>query len=222
MQYDLNLAANGSQRLEVNGQFFKYTSGAGKIRVTTNKGAVIDLVQGQGVWGESFSALTVQDRSGSANPGVLLAGSYDFRDDNVNIGGAVQIGNDASHRVPIESMDAPTNCYITNASIAAGTNAVITVVDPSLNVRGVVVSRAFIQRQNTSNGRQAFVAKAGVAPAGDGDAGNLVLHWVLPSANADMYQSDAAIFIPPGMGLYFVCLNASGGLSCRSICYRIL
>lgn len=222
MQYDLNLAANDSQRLEVNGQFFKYISGGGKIRVTTNKGAVIDLVQGQGVWGESFSALTVQDRSGSANPGVLLAGSYDFRDDNVNIGGAVQIGNDGSHRVPVDSANSPNACYATNTAIAAGTDATVTIVDPSMNVRGIIVSRMFIQQQNSSNGRQSFVANPNGPPAGDAPAGSLLLHWVLPSANAEMIQSDAAVFIPPGMGLYYVCRNSSGAMTCRSICYRVL
>ncbi|WP_317205563.1 hypothetical protein [Janthinobacterium sp.] len=83
MQFDLQLAANGAQRIEVDGRFFKYKSGTGLIRVTTSKGEVVDLMPGQGVWNTQFSSLTVTDRTGAANAGVLMAGNIDFRDDRI-------------------------------------------------------------------------------------------------------------------------------------------
>lgn len=84
MQYDLQLTANGSQRIEAEGTFFKYRSGVGMIRVTTSKGAVFDLMPGQGVSGLQFSALTIQDRSSAINTGVMLAGNFKFEDDTIN------------------------------------------------------------------------------------------------------------------------------------------
>lgn len=83
MQYDLNLTANGGQRIDAGGNFFKYRTGVGKIRVTTHKGEYIDLLPGQGAYGLEFNSLTVKDMSGNANPGQLVAGGFDFRDDNI-------------------------------------------------------------------------------------------------------------------------------------------
>jgi hypothetical protein len=83
MQFDLNLNANSAQRIEVVGQFIKYKSGLGPIRVTTSNGDYIDMTPGQAVYGVPFTGLSVADRSGAANPGVLLAGAFDFRDDTI-------------------------------------------------------------------------------------------------------------------------------------------
>jgi hypothetical protein len=82
MQYDLNLLANQSQRVEATGTFFKYKSGTGLIRVYHGSG-YIDLIPGQGMRGVHFNGLSVKDLSGANNPGVLLAGAFDFLDDNV-------------------------------------------------------------------------------------------------------------------------------------------
>jgi hypothetical protein len=83
MQYDFAVGANGGQRIEVSGRFFKYASGAGKIRVTTSRGGYVDLVPGQGIFGGEFSGLSITDRSGVANSGVILAGDFDFRDERI-------------------------------------------------------------------------------------------------------------------------------------------
>lgn len=89
MQFDFNLQANGSQNIDVAGQFVKYKSGTGVIRVRMTSGGYVDLLPGQGVWAVNFSGLTVEDRTGSKNVGVVLAGAFDFRDDRIT--GTVEV-----------------------------------------------------------------------------------------------------------------------------------
>lgn len=83
MQFDFNLQANQNQHIDVSGTFLKYINGNGKIRVRLNGGGYIDLLPGQGVANVKFNNVDVQDRSGLMNAGTILAGTYDFRDDNV-------------------------------------------------------------------------------------------------------------------------------------------
>ncbi|MCL6484930.1 MAG: hypothetical protein I4O49_12305, partial [Janthinobacterium lividum] len=83
MQYDFNLSPGGAQNLDVKGRFFKYRSGTGAIRVRASKGGYVDLLPGQGVRGFDFESLTVADRSGANNVGVLIVGDFDFQDDRI-------------------------------------------------------------------------------------------------------------------------------------------
>lgn len=69
--------------LDVKGKFFKYRSGTGAIRVRASKGGYVDLLPGQGVRGLDFESLTVADRSGANNAGVLIVGDFDFQDDRI-------------------------------------------------------------------------------------------------------------------------------------------
>lgn len=83
MQFDFTLQPNKNQHLDVSGTFLKYTNGTGKIRVRLNGGGYIDLMPGQGVSGVQFNNVDLQDRTGFANTGTILAGMYNFQDDNV-------------------------------------------------------------------------------------------------------------------------------------------
>lgn len=83
MQYDFNLSANGGQVIDVKGRFVKYRSGTGPIRVRLSKGGYADLMPGQGIFDTAFDSLTVNDRTGAQNIGVILAGDFDFRDDRI-------------------------------------------------------------------------------------------------------------------------------------------
>jgi hypothetical protein len=83
MQYDFNLAAGAGVTMDVNGKFFKYKVGTGPIRVRASNGGYVDLLPGQGVWNLNFSSLTINDRSGAQNAGVILAGDFDFHDDRI-------------------------------------------------------------------------------------------------------------------------------------------
>lgn len=83
MQYDFTLTAGQSQTIDIAGRFFKYKSGTGVIRVRASAGGYVDLLPGQGVWNINFTSLTITDKSGAANAGVLVAGEFDFRDDRI-------------------------------------------------------------------------------------------------------------------------------------------
>lgn len=71
-------------QIEVKGRFFKYRSGIGAIRVRASGGGYVDLLPGQGVRNVAFDSLTVQDRSGLQNVGVIVAGDFDFQDDRIS------------------------------------------------------------------------------------------------------------------------------------------
>jgi hypothetical protein len=103
MQYDFNLAPNTGQQIDVAGKFFKYKSGNGVIRVRTSKGGVVDLLPGQGVWNTEFTSLTITDKSGLQNAGVILAGAFDFHDDRIS--GTVEVISAEKNRVMAG------NCY---------------------------------------------------------------------------------------------------------------
>lgn len=96
MQFDFNVAANQSQVLDVAGRFFKYKSGTGLIRVRATNGGYVDLLPGQGVWNTEFTSLTISDRTGLQNAGVILAGDFDFHDDRIS--GTVSVVDDAKSR----------------------------------------------------------------------------------------------------------------------------
>jgi hypothetical protein len=203
MQYDLNLLPNGSQRLEVSGRFFKYVSGAGKIRVTTSKGAVIDLIVGQGVWGEEFSSLVVQDRSGAANVGVLLAGNYDFRDDTVAINGAINVGNSTANRVQVQDIIS----YSGNFSDTGLVTATTSIVPAAGNVNGVYVdlfSVALSSAGGTATAVQ-LLAKA-TAPVAlcDGDVlySATLTGGTAGSGSGFTGSTNRRIFVSPGKGLW--------------------
>jgi hypothetical protein len=97
MQFDFNLTSGQSQTLDVSGRFFKYKSGTGAIRVRATGGGYVDLLPGQGVFSLNFTSLTITDKSGAANVGVLLAGEYDFRDDRIT--GTVEVISGEKSRV---------------------------------------------------------------------------------------------------------------------------
>lgn len=83
MQYDFSLSPYQARQYEVFGRFVKYVQGAGPIRVTLSAGGYVDLMPGQGVFGIEFQNFVVEDRAGIDNRGVIMAGSFDFRDDRI-------------------------------------------------------------------------------------------------------------------------------------------
>lgn len=109
MQFDFTMAGNGSQNIETAGRFVKYVSGIGKIRVRFDKGGYIDLLPGQGCTGLDFSRLTIEDRSGAGNVGVLLAGSFMFQDDRIT--GDVSIIDGGKNRA------IANNAYMGNGTV---------------------------------------------------------------------------------------------------------
>jgi hypothetical protein len=212
MQYDITLGAYGVQRIEVAGRFFKYI-GVGKIRVTTSKGGSIDLQSGQGVWGEEFNGLTVQDRSGSPNSGVLLAGSYDFRDDTIT--GRLMVENTNLTPVPV-SKTPFADAWYHNAATTGG--VALEIVAPAANVRGIRVHRSTLQLEQVANWFGGIVA-ADFVPVG-----------AYQGFSVHLYQADGTpgvsicgeeLVIKPGLGMYFISTTV-GTAKLKSVLYTLL
>ena len=133
MQYDFNLEPGGGQTIDVRGRFFKYRSGNGLIRVRTSLGGFVDLLPGQGVENVNFTSLTVSDRSGAVNAGVILAGEFDFRDDR--IAGSVEVIDGGRNR----TMANQAFVAATYRGGIAGNSALIQLFNPVDSGRRVVV-----------------------------------------------------------------------------------
>ncbi|MGZ3319657.1 MAG: hypothetical protein ACXU9C_01610 [Xanthobacteraceae bacterium] len=135
MQFDFTLTPNGAQQIDVRGKFFKYISGAGKIRVRTSTGDSIDLLPGQGVWNTDYTSLTVQDRSGIANYGLLLAGDFDFHDDRIS-GSVEVIDGGRSRTLANQAFEGSTY-----APVVAGKYATVQLWNPAGSGKRLVLKR---------------------------------------------------------------------------------
>lgn len=240
MQFDFAISGWASQRIEVTGRFLKYVEGKGKIRVTTSHGQYVDLMPGQGVEGVQFSGLTITDKSGAGNSGVLLAGDFAFRDDTVT--GTLQT-MDGTNLSTFAG-----NCYM--GSLEAGPNAYQALINPAASGVNVYVRPVQLRQGNYSStidivlapivanlvpntGSYYFRNKRGGKPvskagkAGGSQAGSTVPNYLVaqgvPQADADPVLSiwpplnvfvplslTEPLCVPPGWALYFGCSGAAG------------
>jgi hypothetical protein len=218
MQFDINLGANKSQHLDVSGTFLKYKSGTGPIRVRLNGGGYIDLVPGQGVSNVKFDNVDVQDRSGLTNTGTILAGNYDFRDDNVNIGGgSLNLGEIAA--------DMYQSNWTNTAAMTAG--QVIEIVSAAANVRGIRVHQVIANESDPAGGpRQSLLAKLGGTPPNNGtasesDPGVEMIAQVCGKGTITTYERILKLVVPPGRALYWQSAGVSG-TNIRNVKYTVL
>jgi hypothetical protein len=134
MQYDFTLLAGGGMDVNAVGNFIKYKSGLGAIRIRLNTGGYVDLTPGQGIRVKTdFSAFNIADRSGNANIGIVLAGPFEFQDDS--IAGTVSVVDGAKASTLSQS------CFMgtVNAGTAAGFVNGAGLVNPGGNTKNVVV-----------------------------------------------------------------------------------
>jgi hypothetical protein len=179
MQFDLNLNANSAQRIEVVGQFIKYKSGRGAIRVTTSAGDYIDMTPGQAVYGVPFTGLSVADRSGAANPGVLLAGAFDFRDDTIT--GAVAMIE------PYVSVLTDKTAYLgySNGTTTAGVQNMTGIYNPVGSGKNIAITRI-----GYSTGGNAGLVSLYMIPA---SGGYVPPNQALGAQNMNVGQGAAAV-----------------------------
>lgn len=221
MQYDFNVAANQSQVLDVKGRFFKYKSGTGMIRVRATSGGYVDLLPGQGVWNTEFSSLTVTDRTGLQNAGVLLAGDFDFHDDRIT--GTVDVVDGGRTRTLAGTAFAgafattPTAGQYTVIGLwnppGSGKNAYIEQIIVSANVAGefgIVVNNAQVVNNvggpGNPNAKRAGAAASvcqytRASQAAGGTPGQLLLDSYSIANQAFPFRFIEPIMLPPGYGL---------------------
>lgn len=78
--YTLTIAANQSQNLLVNGQFFKLLSVTGAVTIESSFGKLEGLISGQGLENTPFNTLLLTDASGASNTIKILIGDENFID----------------------------------------------------------------------------------------------------------------------------------------------
>lgn len=82
--YDFALTGNGSQVILAEGSYYKILSSTGAVEVQRDGGsAASPLLAGQGERESEFKRLTIRDRSGAGNVGVLIVSDGQFIDDRI-------------------------------------------------------------------------------------------------------------------------------------------
>lgn len=192
MQYDFNLSPNGGQRVEVVGRFFKYARGQGAIRVTTSKGGYVDLLPGQGVWGTEFSSLTVNDRSGLANAGVLLAGEFDFRDQSIP--GVVSVADGSAAKTLL------LNCFMGGAMTSgAVTYNSVSLLNPAGSGKLTIIKKVMWQGAGLGSLVRLFIVNAGYVQGGQSTAAKNARNKLSGAANSvSTIAGDQSASLPPG------------------------
>jgi hypothetical protein len=130
MQYDFTLNANGGGQVEATGEYVKYKSGLGAIRVKFSTGGYVDLTPGQGIRVQKrFNSINITDRSGNANQGVLVVGDVEFQDDTIV--GVVSIVDGAKNSTLSK------NCFLGNTACGAlaGNYSMVNLINPVGNTK---------------------------------------------------------------------------------------
>ena len=134
MQYDFTLNAGGGGNIDATGEYVKYKSGLGAIRVRFSTGGYVDLTPGQGIRVQKrFNSINLTDRSGNANQGVLVVGDVDFQDDSIT--GVVSIVDGGKNSTLSK------NCFLGNtiSPAVAANYSLVALINPAGNTKNLVV-----------------------------------------------------------------------------------
>jgi hypothetical protein len=94
--YDFTIPANGSFQLNVEGEYVRIMSSTGNVELVTETYRIGPIAAGQGQANTPFKRLTINDKSGVANKGVILVAASDFVDQR--IAGEVSIIDGSKYR----------------------------------------------------------------------------------------------------------------------------
>lgn len=95
--YDLTLASNATQNIDVVGDFVKViTATGGAVKIICDTGYEVDALPGQGLRDIPFNRLSIRNISGVANKVILLAGGARMVDDRVTGEIAIDGGRQAT------------------------------------------------------------------------------------------------------------------------------
>jgi hypothetical protein len=131
--YDFTIPANGSFQLNVEGEYVRIMSSTGTLELVTDSYRIGPIAAGQGQANAPFKRLTINDKSGSANKGVILVAASDFVDQRItgevsvmDGGKSISIAGRAFMASIYITSDATTGpaCYLQNPS-TSGKNIIV-------------------------------------------------------------------------------------------------
>lgn len=212
--YPFNLSAGQSINIPAVGDYFRVQSSTGAIDVTIDGvGTLPDLLNGQGIKNIPFGRLTIKDKSGAANAGVILVAFEEFIDNRTYGVNDLSAGTLNTLRQPL----AATGSFASTTTLAAA--AVETVLAPASNINGAIILTG---QMTVYTGSTNLVTKTSAPTSGiDGE----VIATVLNTAGGAIPQANTLIqtpqFVPAGRGIYFYCVTAenTGYRNCR---FRLL
>lgn len=217
--YDFTLAAGGSFRLPVIGEYFRLQTSTGAVDVTVEGvGTLPGLLAGQALKDVPFNGLVLRDASGAPNVGTILVASSEFQDNRLN--GTVDLS--ATSLAALESIDLNAATLATmrhplvstgnfKSSAAMVANTPETVFTPAANVNGAIVLGAgFWTHSAASSSFPMLLAKAS-APTTflDGEVYPILSQAITgPAYIVNTGKLEKPQFVAPGLGLYYISQDA--------------
>ena len=214
--YDFALAANASQVILAEGEYFKIFSSTGTVEVTRSDGAKYGPISaGQGARNKHFDRLTIRDKSGAANMGFIIVSDADFVDDQLSFTSAAL----AALARPEQASGS------TNVTVGVNANVPETVIAPGANANGLVVLSASFNDYVIAAMTGGLFARA-TAPAASSDPGLIAALELVGSDGGNFFYSVDKSFpmlVQAGFGLYWLQDVASAfPRAQRSVRYKLL
>lgn len=219
--YPFNLSAGQTLSLPIEGDYFRIQSATGAIDVTVDGvGTLPDLLNGQGLKNVPFKRLTIKDKTGAANAGVILVAFDEFIDNRTYGVNDLSAGSLATLRQPL----AATGFFNVTTNMAENTPE--QVFSAASNINGAVLLYASISGFNQMGQATGGLIAKTTAPANTAD-GTLILgilqqQFTGSTSWQDRSDLQAPAFIPAGNGLWFIRSIADTAGAQRSARFRLL
>lgn len=220
--YPFNLSAGQSINISAVGDYFRVQSATGAIDVTIDGvGTLPDLLNGQGIKNIPFNRLTIKDKSGAANAGVIMVAFDEFIDNRTYGVNDLSAGSLNTLRQPL----AQTGFFTANGAL--GINTAETIFSAGSNINGAIILTADLMYYDGAGGAvQSLIAKA-TAPANIADGSVILTSKPQFASGSVAFQATLPKeqFIPAGLGLFHIANGAISGaatVSIRACRFRLL
>ncbi|MCM2250844.1 MAG: hypothetical protein NDJ19_00655 [Ramlibacter sp.] len=159
-RYPFNLAANGSQILQVMGTSFIVLSATGALSARMDQGgALVNITAGMGKKGREFTGLTLTDLSGAPNSGFILVSDDEFL--NQTFSGSVSVT--ALPNVTIGAMPSVVVSSMPVPMTGAMASAAATVTNASGQLKAANAARKYLLIQNNDASGTIYVQPSAAA-----------------------------------------------------------
>lgn len=213
--YDFTLAANGSQVILADANFYKILTATGDVAITRDGGSTVRPMRaGRGEREVDFQRLTIRNISGAPNSGTIVVGDSNFIDDTIVLSSAINVRPEAH------------SGFFSDTSVIVA-NTPLTVFTPGQNSAGAILLNADASfYDNVSSASAVFVAKASL-PTTIID-GAIVVGSKLAFNGAAQTGHSLTLpgpqYIPAGLGLYYISNTAQAAATnnYRACRYKLL